>query len=241
MIRPAPGGAGLLPRTGRLASRLAFKSIWTDTGRVNFLAHLLLAPSTPEGRVGCLLPDLVRGPIPPGLNPRVLAAAHEHQAIDRFTDRHAAFLSTRERLRPATGRFAGVCADILFDHALASRWPDFHPGPLPSYTATIAKDLNEHHHLMPPTMRVITYRMTREDWLTTYATVAGIRLTLARLSRRITVRLGRAVDLCPAADSLDDPDQIKALHQDFDQLWPDLLRCVSDYRSKQSSIQRPAL
>lgn len=207
---------------------------------MNFLAHLLLAPPTPHGRVGCLVPDLLRGPIPTDLEPQVLAAATEHQAIDRFTDRHPAFLSTRDRLRPSCDRYAGVVADIMLDHALAAQWADHHPAKLADYAAAVGQDLDTHPHLMPPAMRPIAQRMTEEDWLSTYATASGIRLTLARVSRRITERLSRPIDLTPAADTLDDDAQRAALLADFARIWPDLLDCVTDHRKNNQPHHRAA-
>lgn len=69
-----------------------------DTARVNFLAHLVLAPTTPQGLVGSIAPDLIRGPLPRDLDLLVADAAAEHQRIDRFTDAHPAFHRTRRYL-----------------------------------------------------------------------------------------------------------------------------------------------
>ncbi|MGB0768489.1 MAG: ACP phosphodiesterase, partial [Phycisphaeraceae bacterium] len=93
---------------------------------MNFLAHLVLAPPTARGRLGSIAPDMIRGPLPSHLDAQVVAAAREHQRIDAFTDAHPAFLRTRDRLRGVVDpRLAGVLADVLYDHVLASRWSTY--------------------------------------------------------------------------------------------------------------------
>lgn len=189
--------------------------------------------------VGCLVPDLVRGPIPTSLHPAVLAAASEHQSIDRATDRHRAFFRTRDRLRPTCDRYAGVVADIMLDHALASTWTEHHPDPLAVYAAQVGKTLAQSHALMPRPMRLIADRMVSEDWLSTYASHAGMKLTLSRVSRRIRERLGRPIDLTPAADTLLDADHRAALLADFAELWPDLLAHVDNRRQREHRQDHP--
>ncbi|MFI4860907.1 MAG: ACP phosphodiesterase [Phycisphaerales bacterium JB063] len=209
-----------------LTRSLAAAQTTDDTGGVNFLAHLVLAPDTPEGMAGSLAPDLIRGPLPADLAPEVLDAAREHQSIDRATDRHPAFIEVRDRLRPAAGRFAGIVADVMFDHALAHAWA--HHGraePLLGYTARVGQTLTVHRTLMPATMQDHIARMLRHHWLNTYATPAGMRLTLERMSARYARRLRIEVDLTPAADLIATapPHWLTAA---FASLWPDLQQHV---------------
>ena len=49
---------------------------------MNWLAHLLLAESNPEARLGNLLGDLVKGEQRQALNPRLQRGIECHQAID---------------------------------------------------------------------------------------------------------------------------------------------------------------
>lgn len=206
---------------------------------MNFLAHLVLAPDSAEGMVGALMPDLVRGPLPRDLSAGVLAAAREHQLIDRVTDAHRSFLAVRDRLRPELGRFAGIVADVLFDHALAARWEDYQPvadEPLPGYARRVGGVLTGHRHLMPERMQYATQLMTEQGWLGGYATAEGIGLTLERMSRRFSQRLGIEVQLAPAADLLAaDPEW---LHVAFATLWPDLRSAVDRSRTPTHTFRK---
>ncbi|MEM9416501.1 MAG: ACP phosphodiesterase [Planctomycetota bacterium] len=205
---------------------------------VNFLAHLVLAPDTPEGIAGALAPDLIRGPLPNDLAPGVLEAAREHQSIDHATDRHPAFIAVRDRLRPTAGRFAGIVADVFLDHALANAWPRHgRPEPMPDYTARVGQTLAEHRDLMPASMHEAIRLMRRHHWLNTYATPQGMHLTLERMSARYTTRLRTDVDLTPTVDLLS-PGPPHWLTEAFDDLWPSLQQHVKRRRETQ---RRPPL
>lgn len=196
---------------------------------MNFLAHLVLAPDTPEGMVGSLAPDLIRGPLPRDMDPQVFDAAMEHRAIDRATDTHPAFIRFQQQLRPAHHRFAGIVADVLLDHILARDWHRLGDGhPLTAYTRRVGQTLVAHHHLMPQRMRWITQRMAEQDWLAGYATTDGIRLTLQRMSRRFSQRLRTRIDLAPAAETI--AHQPAWIESAFHDIWPDLTRLVQRRR-----------
>ena len=190
---------------------------------------------------GALAPDMIRGPLPRDLAPGVMASAREHQAIDHATDRHRAFIDVREHLRPTTGRFAGIVADVFLDHALANAWHRYGPSqPLPDYASRISQTLTANSHLMPPDMQTTIERMIRYHWLTMYTTVEGMRCTLERMSTRYADRLGIAVDLAPAGDLLQAgvPSWLDAA---LSQLWPDLQNHLADHRAKRDiALQSPA-
>ncbi|XAL98923.1 ACP phosphodiesterase [Phycisphaeraceae bacterium D3-23] len=207
---------------------------------MNFLAHLVLAPDTPEGMAGALAPDLIRGPLPVDLAPGVLEAAREHQSIDHATDQHRAFLAVRDRLRPTVDRFAGIVADVFFDHALAAAWGRHgRAEPMPDYTTRVGQTLTNHHDLMPDPMHEAIGLMLRHHWLNTYATPQGMRLTLERMSKRFANRLKIEVDLAPTADLLNTGPPAW-LTEAFDDLWPDLQQHVQRRRATRGLPKTPA-
>ncbi|MEO0475668.1 MAG: ACP phosphodiesterase, partial [Planctomycetota bacterium] len=81
---------------------------------------------------------------------------------------------------------------------------------------------------VPVRMQVIVRRMIDERWLSSYATVAGIRARLATMSQRLTRRMDRAISLEITEGDLAEQDQ--ALTADFSQLWPELINHVQQYR-----------
>jgi len=197
---------------------------------VNFLAHLVLAPQTPEGWVGSIAPDMIRGPLPADLDPRVAEAAREHQQIDRQTDSHPAFHRTRDWLRGYVNpRLAGILADVLYDHVLACNWSDWRSDTLGDFVADAQRGLVERKHLMPVGMQTVVQMMLDEQWLTSYASPVGLRKRLTSMSGRLTRRLRRPMDLTLTGQDL--PEVCRPIADDFAVLWPDLKAFVADHRS----------
>lgn len=192
---------------------------------MNFLAHLLLTDPTPAARIGSLLPDLVRGPLPDGLDPEVRQAVEQHRHVDRVTDTHPATLRAVERLREPHGRFAPIVVDVWFDHVLASAWSHYSDAAWGEFVHGVYDDLINHPYLTPPAMWQLSRRMARQDWLGCYATRDGVELTLRRMSRRLRERLGRPVRLDAAMADLDRVSA--AIADDFHTLWLDLLTLAS--------------
>jgi acyl carrier protein phosphodiesterase len=153
---------------------------------VNWLAHLRLSPDEPQLRLGALLGDFARADEVERLPPRVRDGVLHHRALDRFTDAHPVFRRSRARLPAPVRRFAGVLVDIFYDHFLARDWHRFGDGrPLRAFTAAQYALLDEHRALLPASLRDIAPALQREDWLASYAELAGIDLVLTRMSQRL--------------------------------------------------------
>ncbi|MEL7089393.1 MAG: ACP phosphodiesterase [Planctomycetota bacterium] len=196
---------------------------------MNYLAHLYLADDDAGSRLGNLLPDLHRGRLPDGLSPAVAAGVDRHRRVDAYTDRHPVFERSRARLRPRHGRYSGVLVDVLYDHALAAQWPDYHPQPLPTFIAESYARMNRYPGLIPPRPRAIIRVMSEQDWLGTYATLDGITLTLRRMSARLRERFNREVDLASAVDDL--RAQYDDFLADFNIFFPQMIEYVGvDHR-----------
>lgn len=188
---------------------------------MNFLAHLLLVEATPAARLGSLLPDLHRGRLPADLPPDVLVGVACHRRVDAFTDRHPAFIRTCDRLQPFCGRYRSIVADVLYDHCLSVTWNRYHTQPRQAFIAACHRDLIQARQWTTPDTRVIVDRLIRQDWLSTYATPEGIRLTLGGMSQRLTERLQRPVDLQGGADFL--LQQPAELVEDFACFFPQVI------------------
>ena len=81
---------------------------------MNHLAHLFLAPDSPEARVGSLLGDFARGIVQDDLPAAVRDGLKHHRAVDAFTDQHPEVLASKRLFSPQRRRFAGVALDILY-------------------------------------------------------------------------------------------------------------------------------
>ena len=196
-----------------------------DTGVVNFLAHLVLAPQTPEGWAGSVAPDMIHGPLPADLHESVLVAAKEHQSVDRFTDAHRAFVRTRDRLCEVVDRrLAGVLADVLYDHVLARDWSGWRSDDFGAFVNAAERGLLDALPYVPDRMQMIVRKMIDEQWLASYATSKGIRDRLATMSERLTHRLDRPMSLMISEPELE--AHYQPIADDFAELWPDLISHV---------------
>ena len=189
---------------------------------MNFLAHLLLADDTPASRVGNLLPDLHRGRLPADLPPEVLMGVRRHRRVDAFTDRHRAFAQSVDRLRPRHGRYAGIIADVIYDHALSINWSMHHRESLPRFIHSCYQDLLAYEGPLPDEVVRVHRMMATQDWLGEYATLAGIERILIRMAVRLRRRFNRDLDLATAVVDLE--EHTDAFAAEFEWVFADLLQ-----------------
>jgi acyl carrier protein phosphodiesterase len=152
---------------------------------MNFLAHAWLAGDAPADRLGGLMGDFVKGPLPGVLPPEIAAGVRLHRRIDVFADAHPAFLRSRARVSPARRRVAGVMVDMFYDHFLARHWGTFHPEPLEVFSARLYQLMADHEALLPPRLALILPRMRADDWLSAYRSSGAIAAALDRMSTRL--------------------------------------------------------
>ncbi len=75
---------------------------------MNHLAHVFLAPDSPEARVGSILGDFTRGVDLSTLPDPVKQGVRHHRAVDSFTDQHPDVLASKQVFSRQRRRFAGV-------------------------------------------------------------------------------------------------------------------------------------
>ena len=201
---------------------------------MNWLAHLLLAEPTPEGQLGNILGDLVKGKARKSLTPKLQAGIACHQAIDVFTDAHAIVKCSKNRIDPKYRRFAGVLIDVFYDYILATNWHDYCELGLNEFTTTVYASWSNCLESLPPYACSVILRLMDENWLATYDTLSGIEQTLARISWRLNRRRKRKYDLTPAIIQL--LDNYSALEQDFQQFFPQLQLHVNNWQVNQPAI-----
>ena len=187
---------------------------------MNWLAHLLLAEPTPEGTLGNLLGDLVKGEARKSLNPKLQRGLACHQAIDIYTDNHIIVERSKSRIDRQYRRFAGILIDVFYDYILANNWQDYSDIAIEQFTTTTYASWSGHLETLPTYARGVIQRLIAEDWLASYETLSGIENTLARISWRLNRRSKRTYDLTPAIAEL--TDNYLALEQDFQQFFPQL-------------------
>lgn len=175
---------------------------------MNYLAHALLAGDDPADRLGAMLGDFVKGPLPAGLPDAVAAGVALHRHIDSYADAHAAFRRSRGRVSPARRRYAGIMTDLFYDHFLARHWHAYCGEPLPAFAARVYDLLAQHQPLLPPRLGRLFPAMRAQDWLSSYWEIDAVGAALDGMARH---RLRQPNRLAGAVEEL------HACYEDFEQ------------------------
>ncbi len=152
---------------------------------MNHLAHLFLAPDSPQARVGSLLGDFARGIVSEDLPADVREGLFHHRAVDAFTDRHPEVLASKRLFSAQRRRFAGVALDILYDHYLLRNWQCFSHMDPDTFIDQLYRELDAHWSLMPEPMQRVTQQIIRHDWFHSYMDLENIGYALDRVASRI--------------------------------------------------------
>ena len=200
---------------------------------MNYLAHALLGDHSPQGLVGALLGDFVKGradDLERDWPSEVARGIRLHRAIDRFTDAHDAHRRSRNRFRAPRRRFAGIIVDICYDHFLAAGWERFSARPLPEFTAAVYGALQSHHDHLPGRLASIVPRMVERDWLGSYQELPRVGRAIDGVGTR--VRGGEAMQ-----GAIEDVQADYAAFQgDFDAFFPELAAFVSDWKRTHAAM-----
>ncbi|MBE2257659.1 MAG: DUF479 domain-containing protein [Rhodobacteraceae bacterium] len=160
---------------------------------MNYLAHALLAGPDDDYRLGGLLGDFVKGPLPPtpsALGAEVLHGLVLHRRIDSFADAHVAFRRSRQRISAERRRYSGIIIDLFYDHFLAVHWGRFSEQALEAFTAGVYALLARHR--LPERLAQILPRMRADDWLASYREPAAVGRALDQIASR-RVRPGNSL------------------------------------------------
>lgn len=189
---------------------------------MNFLAHLHLADPDPGLMLGGIAADFVRPPDVAALPPDVRAGVRLHRLIDGFTDSHPVVRGSLARISSKFHWFSGIIMDVYYDHILARDWSRFSGEPLDTFAGRVYSHLEAALPQTPEEPAGFIRWMIEDNRLVRYGTLEGIEDTLARLSRRIAMRMPRnAVQLDRAMPDLIEHDT--PLSADFHIFYPELM------------------
>src|SRR5689334_19151815 len=135
---------------------------------MNWLAHLLLSEPTPAFRLGSILPDLVSAPFLVEMPSEFQRGIRRHRQIDAYTDSHAVFRRSVQRLDPPFRRFGGIVMDIFYDHFLSRDWPRFSDTLLPNFASEFYASFESHRADIPPGAYARLEQMQAGNWLCSY-------------------------------------------------------------------------
>ena len=152
---------------------------------MNLLAPLHLSDGLPAGvAAGNLLADFLRrcgAEAPAG---DFAAGVRLHRAIDAFADADPALRAARAGFAPPWRRWGGILLDLAGDYFLTRDWPRYSSVPLRDHVAARLADVQRYLQDRPTPLRPLVDRLIAEEWLLSYGTRDGLRLTFERIARR---------------------------------------------------------
>jgi len=183
---------------------------------MNYLAHIALAGDNPEHQVGGLLGDFVRGPLTGTFSPAIEAGIMAHRKLDSYVDQQPEMLAFLQRFDSPMRRYAGIVADVIYDHILAQEWHSYYHLPLASFCQDFYRHLAQHSDNLPPRALFFLQRAPTIGWLESYQQPDNLPIILQRIGQR----LRRPIAL---EDALSVVHQHKtAITDEFHQLYPRL-------------------
>jgi acyl carrier protein phosphodiesterase len=156
---------------------------------MNFLAHIYLSGDNDLIKIGNFMADGVRGNKYLHYPEEVQKGIVLHRAIDTFTDAHPIFRKSKHRLHEKYGHYSGVIMDILYDHFLAKNWTLYSNEPLEEYVARFYKSLEDNYAILNTKTKNLMPYMFENNWLVSYATIAGIEMILFQMDYRTKHRV----------------------------------------------------
>jgi acyl carrier protein phosphodiesterase len=200
---------------------------------LNFLAHVHLSRHDEELVVGQMLGDFLEPGWRERLPPRIRAGVDLHHQVDRFTDAHPVFATSRQRLGPRFRLYSGVLVDVFYDHFLARNWSRYHPGrPLAEFSRDVYATLERHSDALTGRFLRVFPSMRAHDWLASYARIEAVDRALLGLSRR----LARANPMAEGGEEL--REHYADLETDFHAFFPELEAFV-DERQSAMNLTKP--
>lgn len=151
---------------------------------MNFLGHFYLSPDDPDLIAGNFIADFVKGKKFQEYSDGIARGILFHREIDHYTDNHPAFSASRKRLFGRYRHFAGVLADMFYDHLLARHWDNLHNQALPEFASSMYSLLDNYQQIMPEGSKLTYYYMKKNNWLVNYAYTEGLDRSLKGIASR---------------------------------------------------------
>jgi acyl carrier protein phosphodiesterase len=197
---------------------------------MNYLAHLKLSGDHEYIMLGNFIADHIRGNKIERYPKEVVDGIMLHRKIDYYTDHHPEFMKTRARLHPKYHKYAGVIADVFYDHFLAKNWNEFSEFHLSSFTSYSYGILLRNYSILPSKTKKILPFFIMQNWLTSYAKMEGLRRSFQVLARRANYKSNMQYVV---EDLIDDYELYEA---EFKAFFPD----IAAYCQKELDILFPA-
>ncbi len=150
---------------------------------MNFLAHIFLSGDNEDIKFGNFIGDFVKGnKYKNTYSEDIIKGIMLHREIDSFTDKHPIVKESILRLKPAYGRYAGVAADILYDHFLSLNWNTFTTEKLNDFVINFHYTVLERSDKLPRKARRFASPFIRKKRLLCYGNLSCFEEVLYKMS-----------------------------------------------------------
>lgn len=154
---------------------------------MNYLAHIYLSGDSEDIVLGNFIGDFVKGNRHQRYPEQVAYGILLHRHIDSFTDQHEAVKECIRLLRPGYGKYAGIVADVFFDHFLAHNWNDYSVYPLRSFAKNAHAIFLSNFVLLPMRVKQFLPFLIHHRRLESYANRENLLPVLDIMSKRTSL------------------------------------------------------
>lgn len=151
---------------------------------MNFLAHIYLSGDNDLIKIGNFMADGIRGKNFQDFPDDVQKGIILHRWIDTFTDSHPVFRATTKKLHEHYHHYAGVVADVFYDHFLAKNWKSYSDEKLEDFVERFYQSLRDKYEILSEKTKDLMPVMIERNWLVMYKSVEGIDRILKQMDYR---------------------------------------------------------
>jgi len=155
---------------------------------MNYLAHIYLSGDDDFVKIGNFIADGIKGSKYKVYDIQTQKGILLHREIDTFTDGDVIVKRSKRRLNDHYNLYRGIIIDILYDHFLAKNWETYSTVPLEAYSQDFYALLLRNTEILPARIQHMMPYMIKDDWLTSYASLEGIKKVLVGMNKKTKER-----------------------------------------------------
>lgn len=190
---------------------------------MNYLAHIFLSGPHPEVKLGNFFGDFVKGSQFNHFPEKVQKGIILHRKIDEFTDAHPVFRETVQLLKSDFGRYAGIMADMYYDHLLAVSFSRYSEVSLQCFACSFYFHALLRYPLLPPRVKRFIFHFVTTNRLQQYATYQGLQSSLEIMRRHKS----SAIQPELAIEVLD--RHFDEMNNQFHRFFPDIIQFTTNH------------
>lgn len=192
---------------------------------MNWLAHIFLSEQEIDFQIGNYLADPLKGRLWDDASIPMQKGMNVHKIIDSYTDNHAHFIQSKQRLGQK-GLLKAIVIDLTYDYLLTKHWNLFSNVPLNVFLETFYHQSNARMAHLPPHASTPLKRMIEFDLLNKYKNTEDLRHAFQRVDKRLSVRLKERDQVVRYHEKV--CDEMPNIEKDFLSFFPDLCNKVKE-------------